>query len=386
VHSGRGTAQAFKANIEEALRAYDQSGMRVAFAAGMTEQNFLVWDDDQKFLATLPAPLREMAAARLPSADTLTVDDYFDVFDELWRQVKSHPRMDLWFGPPGPQWVSDSFMTRIAERAEHYDTGIQTHLLESTYERYHGRRVYGRPTLLHLHELGILSPRLSFAHGVWLSEEEIDVAAIAGVHVSHNPSSNLRLRAGIAPLTAMLAAGLNTGLGMDGTTLNDDEDMFAEMRLALNLHRAPQLSASAPHAADVWRMATEGGARLFQAETRLGRLAPGYAADMVLLRLDRILWPWTAPEVDPALLLLTRAATRDVDIVMVGGDVVLRDGIPLRIDVENAGAELAKLLTSTPYPQEAERMVEALLPHLKAYYQSWERDDLAPYTTYHSRV
>lgn len=372
VHSGRGAATGYQQDVQNALRAYDESGMRVAFATGITEQNFLVWDDDDRFLATLPPQARAMAKMRLPSPDNLTPDEYFAVFEELWRRYQAHPRVDLWFGPPGPQWVSDAFMQRIAERAEALDTGIQTHLLESYYERQHGRRVYGQPTLLHLRQLGVLSSRLSFAHGVWLTQQEIEVAADAGAHVSHNPSSNLRLRAGVAPLNAMLASGLNVGLGMDGMTLNDDEDMFAEMRLALNLHRTPKLTTPAPTANDIWHMATTGGARLFQAGSRLGRLAPGYAADLVLLRLDRILWPWAAPEVDPALLLLSRATARDVDTVLVGGEVVLQDGRPLKVDVAAAGAELAQQLAATPYPDQAAEMVEALLPHLQAYYRQWE--------------
>lgn len=386
VHNGRGTAEAYKQNVQEALRAYDDSGMRVAFAAGMTEKNYLVWDDDERFLASLPPPLRAMAAARLPAPGALAIDDYFDIFDDLWRELQAHPRIALWFGPPGPQWVSDPVLMRIAERAEAYDVGIQTHLLESVYERYHGRRVYGQPTLLHLRDLGILSPRLSFAHGVWLSQAEIEVAAEAGVHVSHNPSSNLRLRAGIAPLTAMLAAGVNVGLGLDGSTLNDDDSMFSEMRLALNLHRAPLLSAAVPTVADIWRMATTGGARLLQAGARLGRLAPGYAADLVLLRLERMTWPWTAPELDPAHFLLARAATQDVDTVIVGGETLLRDGKLLRFDVAQAGQELAQMLAAAPYPQQAAEMVAALLPHLKAYYQQWEAGDLQPYTAYHSQT
>lgn len=388
VHSGRGTATGYQQDVQNALRAYDESGMRVAFATGITEQNFLVWDDDERFLSSLPPEVRSLAEMRLPSPDNLTPDEYFAVFGELWQSYQGHPRIDLWFGPPGPQWVSDAFMQRIATRAEDLNTGIQTHLLESYYERQHGRRVYGQPTLLYLRDLGVLSPRLSFAHGVWLTEEEIEVAADASAHVSHNPGSNLRLRAGIAPLNAMLTSGLNVGLGMDGMTLNDDEDMFAEMRLALNLHRTPKLTTPAPTASDIWRMATTGGARLFQAASRLGRLAPGYAADLVLLRLDRILWPWTAPEADAAALrlLLTRAAARDVDTVLVGGEVVLQDRKPLHIDVAAAGAELAQQLASTPYPDQAAEMVQALRPHLEAYYQQWEEEGIKPYTAHNSRT
>jgi hypothetical protein len=83
--------------------------------------------------------------------------------------------------------------------------------------------------------------------------------------------------------------------------------------------------------------------------------------------------------------LLTRAAARDVETVFVGGKVVLREGKPLHIDVAAAGAALADTLEATPFPQEAEEMVQALLPHLKAYYRQWEEEDLEPYITYHSR-
>jgi len=346
VHSDTGTAESYAARARRALSAYDEAGIRVAFAAGFREQSLLVAGagEDAKFLASLPADLRAEAEETLPGRDRITVDEYFGVIADLWREHENHPRIDLWFAPPGPQWVSDAFMERIAERAEAYDTGIQTHVEESFYEKLHGPRDYGRPTVLHLRELGVLGPRFSIAHGVWLSEPEIEALAETGAGVSHNPSSNLRLRAGIAPLNALLAAGVTTALGMDGTTLNDDEDMFTEMRLALRLHRTPMLGAPAPAPTAALRMATAGGARLLRREASLGRLAPGFAADMVLIDLDRVRWPWTAPEADPRALLAMRAKAEDVDTVLVGGEVVFRDGRPTRFDMDAAGRELFERL------------------------------------------
>ncbi|GMV27788.1 MAG: 8-oxoguanine deaminase [Phycisphaerae bacterium] len=372
VHSGRGTPAVVAEGMRHSLRAYDEAGIRAALAVGITEQSYLVWGEDEAFLASLPPAVRAMAERRLPRPGHVTVDDYFAIFDEFWRTYQSHPRLALWFGPPGPQWCSDSFLQRIAGAAERYDTGIQTHLLESIYERYHGPRVYGRPTLLHLQALGVLGPRFSFAHAVWLTEAEIEVLASSGGSISHNPSSNLRLRSGIAPLNALLAAGVNVGLGMDGHTLNDDEDMFTEMRLALRLHRTPGFGAPAPSAGDVLHLATTGGARLMGAETRLGRLAPGYAADLVLVSLEQITWPWVAPETDPLELLLYRAQPRDVEMVLIDGEVVLRDGQPTRFDAAAAGRELAAALAATPFPREEAEMVEVLLPSVEAYYLQWE--------------
>lgn len=109
VHHGRGTPAQFEAGIQEALKAYEEAGMRVAYAAGMTEESFHVWGEDEAFLNALPADVRAQAETRQPGPDALTPDDYMAVLDQLWRQYRDHPRISVWFGPPGPQWVSGAF-------------------------------------------------------------------------------------------------------------------------------------------------------------------------------------------------------------------------------------------------------------------------------------
>lgn len=110
---------------------------------------------------------------------------------------------------------------------------------------------------------------------MWVTEQDIEILAETGASISHNPSSNLRLRSGIAPLNQLLAGGVTMGLGMDGTTLNDDEDMFTEMRLAARLQRSPQIGQPAPSFKEIFQMATAGGAKLLRKEESLGKLAPG---------------------------------------------------------------------------------------------------------------
>jgi cytosine/adenosine deaminase-related metal-dependent hydrolase len=387
VVSGRGPAMSYAERLRHGLKAYESSGMRVAFAAGTTEQSFLVHgpDQDEALLASLPADLAHRARGLLPQDGDMDREDYFAIMEEILQDYRDHPLIEPWFAPPGPQWVSDEALQEIAGRAHAHDVGIQTHLCESLYEKLHGPRFYGQSTLAHLQNLGVLSPRFSIAHGVWLSEADIEIMAETGSAVSHNPSSNLRLRAGIAPLRAFLGAGVTTGLGMDGTTLDDDEDMFTEMRLALRLQADPCIDAPVPAPRDVFSIATLGGAKLMRQDGRIGRLAEGYAADLVLIDLTRITWPWVAPECDPRDLILMRAKAGDVTQVLVDGETVLKDGRPTRFDVMEVGRELAERLTEEPALDDAAQLVETLIPHLEAFYQAWEMPPLDPYGQYNSR-
>ncbi len=387
VHSGSGTARDYEESVDRGLRAYEEAGIRVAFATGVSTQSFLVHGrgEDRRFIDALPAALRGRAKRLLPGPDRVSADEYLDVVTAKAYAYEAHPRIDVWFAPPGPQWVSDELLGQIAEHAASLDTGVQTHCVESIYEMLHGPRFYRRPTVLHLRELGILSPRWSLAHGVWLKEAEIEALAESGAAVSHNPSSNLRLRAGIAPLNALLEAGVTVGLGMDGTSLNEDEDMFTEMRLAMRLHRSPRLDAPAPSPRRVLAMATGGGAKLLGRERDLGQIAPGCKADLVLVDLRRLSWPWTAPEADPLDVLLMRARAGDVHSVLVGGEVVFEDGRPTRFDLEAVAAELAKSLARADSMADSAALVAELTPHLESWYKAWEVPPLDPYVHYNSR-
>ena len=386
VHSGRGV-DSYADAVDACLRAYELSGMRVAFTTGVSSLSVLVHgkDQDRAFVDSLPENLRGSADDLLTAAQPVSDDDYLSLMEERIIKYRDHPLIDVWFGPPGPQWVSDELMSRMAERAVVLDTGIQTHCNESVYEKLHGHKFYGRATVHHLQQLGVLNERFSIAHGVWLNEEEIEIMADSAAAVSHNPSSNLRLRSGIAPLNALLEAGVTVGLGMDGTTINEDEDMFNELRLALRLHRTPRLGSPAPSTAEVFRMAIQGGARLMRKDSHIGRIAPGYKADLVLVDLKSITWPWVAPEVDPLELVLLQARRGDVETVLVNGEIVLDAGKPTQFDLEEAGAELASVLAAAPFPAQGAALATALTPYLESWYQGWEMPEHLPYICYNSK-
>ncbi len=384
---GGGTADDYSASVGKGIRAYEEAGMRVAFSTGVDTQSFIVWGkgEDQRFIDSLPPDLRAGAAEFLPRPGDITGDEYLAIIEDYKRRYEDHPRIDVWFGPGGPHWMPDDLLSKVAERAAAIDTRMQTHCVETIYEKMHGFRFYGKPTMLHLRDIGFLSPRLSVAHGIWMSEEEIEAVAAAGVSVSHNPSSNLRLRAGIAPVLRFREAGIAVGIGMDGFAINDDEDMFSEMRLAWRLNGTPPLDGPGLTASDVFAMATTEGAKLMGKDKVLGRLAPGYLADLLLVDLRRITAPWVAPEADPMELVVYRARLGDVRTVMVGGEVVFRDGKPTRFDVDAVIAEVAALMTSQPFRAERSELVMKLLPILHAWYRDWEPPKPDPYYHYNSR-
>ena len=313
------------------MAAYELSGVRIALAVGVISRGMLVPDEDlDAFIASLPADVLPAARAIADAPPPMDDDDYLGLVDDLRTAAAPMHHVDAWYGPPAPHWVSEGLLRAIADRSARDGTRIQIHVSESLAEGRQGERHLGRPMVRHLADLGLLSPRLSLAHGVWLGDEEIGLLAGSGASVSHNPSSNLRLRAGVARLQALLAAGVTVGVGLDANGLADDDDMLTEIRLALRLARDPHADRSIPSLADVFRAATTGGARMFGREGDLGRVAPGFAADLLLVDLERATWPWVAPEADPLELILLRSHADDVRTVLVDGEVVLRDRMPTR--------------------------------------------------------
>ncbi|MGD1857499.1 MAG: amidohydrolase family protein [Leptolyngbyaceae cyanobacterium] len=373
-------------NLNGRLSAYDQSGMRVALTPGIRYESVLVHGEDEAFVASLPERLRQQLQTLVPMEQPLSRADHVELLSELVKQYRSHGHIDVWFGPPGPQWVGDELLVQMADAAERLDTHVQTHALESFYEKLMGPRLYGgKSVIAHLKDLGVLSPRFSIAHGVWLTEADIEILAATGAAVSHNPSSNLRLRAGMAPLTAMLAGGATVGLGMDGTTLGDDEDMFAEMRLAARLQRSPQIGRPAPSYEEIFRVATAGSAKLMGKQQQLGKLAPGYRADVALVDCDRITWPWISPEANPLSVVLMRAKAADVDTVLVNGKVVLKAGMPTGFDLKAVGQTVAEQLEQAPNREQYRALAAELIPHLSRWYSQWDVPPLSPYAVFNSR-
>jgi cytosine/adenosine deaminase-related metal-dependent hydrolase len=232
---------------------------------------------------------------------------------------------------------------------------MHMHLLETPYQAEYARRRTGGSAVAFLDRLGLLTPQMTIGHGVWMTEEDRALLAERGACLCHNCSSNLRLKSGTLDVNAVLAAGIPTALGIDEAGINDDRDMLQEMRLALTLHRPPGHEAPAPTAAQVLRMATEHGARTTPFAGRIGRIAPGMLADLVLLDWARVTWPWQDPAMPLVDVLVRRAKAGAVATVMVGGRVIYCDGRFTRVDAGEVLGGLAAELERPPSEADAAR-------------------------------
>ncbi len=350
--------------VEDHLRAWAQSGMRVAFAPCFLDNNQFVYESNAAFLSSLPAGLAAEARRLLDLGPD--VGTYLDFVADLRKRFGGSDRARLLLGPAAPQWCTKDALERMAAEGHPAD-GVHTHLLESPAQRHHLDAWLKGSVVDWLDHLGFLSPAASFAHGVWLRPAEMELLADRGACVVHNPGSNLRVRNGIAPVRELREAGVPIALGTDEMTLNDDDDLLAEARLAGVL---AGLTGAALAPAELLNMATGRGAAAAQFGELTGVLAPGMRADVVLMDAARMAEPAVPGDVRMADLLIARGLGSDVRTVLIDGKVVLDDGMHTWIDRDALAAELhavAQRQAADPYRRDMSDMAERLARAFDTY-------------------
>jgi 5-methylthioadenosine/S-adenosylhomocysteine deaminase len=234
--------------------------------------------------------------------------------------------------PTIPHHCSDGFVTGCADLAREFEIGLHSHVAESKVQAVTGVRLYGHTQTTHLAALGVLGPHFTVAHGVWLDHDDMARLGDNGASVAHNPGSNMRLGSGLADTRAMLERRVNLGIGTDGANCADNQNMYEAMRLASFVSKV-----QGPD----WRRwlttreaalaATEGSARALGFGDRIGRLAPGYKADIVMLDLDHPNW---LPFNDPVNQLVHTEDGTAVASVMIGGRLVVDNRRVVTVDLE----------------------------------------------------
>jgi 5-methylthioadenosine/S-adenosylhomocysteine deaminase len=265
--------------------------------------------------------------------------------------LRPHDRIELAYGPHSAYTLSPEALTQVSEAARSRDALLLLHVAESPGEDTAQRQRYGSVPKL-LASIGLLGGRMLAAHAVHLSDEDIALFAEHGVSVAHCPGSNAKLASGIARVPALRAAGVAVGLGTDGPASNDDLDLWEEMRLAALLARLSTMDSAALKAADVLLMATRGGAAAIGRDD-IGALEPGRWADIVHVDVSSEAFAagLTVPDEHLLANLVWASGARDVRDVWVGGDQVVADREPTKVDRErvqaDAGAVTSRLRAQT---------------------------------------
>ncbi len=359
------------------IEGYRAAGVRVAFHPPYVDQNPLLYADHHAFLDGLSAEVRPLAQAAM-QLPALSQGDYFALCSDLYARF--HDAADhtvhIQISPAGGPWCSDALMLAACDWATARHTRVQMHLLETRYQAQYAHRRWGKSFVRHLDEIGALGPWLTLAHMVWLDDGDIATLRNRGVAVAHNPSSNLRLRSGVAPLPDLLAADIPLGVGLDGYALDDDQDYLRELRLTWTLANRPGAASPTIDAAAILHLGTAGGAAVtFGADALLGRLEVGALADLALLDWRSIEGVWMASQASPRDVLLRRANRTHVRHVMVNGEWVVRDGRSTRIDEGALLAEVrAALEHAASQPRRETEIARTLAPYVRNFYSNWDAE------------
>jgi guanine deaminase len=346
--------------LHNVARAYSDVGMRAVISPMIADRTF--YQAIPGLLDAFPPELRPLAEAmRTAEAETILAPIRAAARD--WPFPSDRIRLGI--APTIPLHCSEDFLRGCGRLANEFGLPVQTHLAESPVQRAAALKQYGTTMTAHLDRIGLLGTRFSGAHAIWIDDSEIELIARHGGALAHNPGSNLRLGNGIADMRRAIAAGVTVGVGTDGSSSSDNQNMFEAMRLAAFVSR---VFDRAPEdwigSAEALRLATEGGAAVLGMADLIGRIAPGYKADLVFLDLDHINLVPLNNAVNQLVNTEDGAAVRDV---MIGGRFVMRDGLLPGLDWPNIASRArhtaARLASVNTGAREAAERLAPVVSH-----------------------
>src|SRR5580704_14228878 len=307
-------------HLDAVMQAYEQVGIRVIFSLQYA---------DRRGLQTIPYweemfP-KELHALLSGAAEPERQLDLLGHFEQTCLRAPRRSRVHWALGPSAPERCSPVLMARTMELARRYDVPVYSHIYESRGMAIQARLTlpeHGGSLIRRLAAEVALDPRLNLAHSVWLARDEIDLLAETGTGVVLNPQGNLKMKCGIPPIRALQDAGVRIGLGCDNCSCSDAQNMFMAMKLFALLAAASDPLPGPPQAAAALRAATEGGADGARLGQAIGRIAPGFKADLTLIDTKDPTW---SPMNSAARQLVHIEAGRGVRHVIVDGKVVVRD-------------------------------------------------------------
>lgn len=314
-------------DVDAAAQALKDFGIRSVLALRIYDGEYT--DIIPQNRQILPADLK-----KLLDNNPLTPPPLEETLEMTAQAIKKwhDPKGMLWVipAPSAPLRCSDEFMRGVVRLADEYDVNIHTHLLESKIQAVVAGQRYGKTLVAHMDDLGMLSPKLSCAHSVWVTDEDIKLMADRGVSVCHNPTSNLRLGVGICPVLKLREAGVNVAVSTDGAGTNDNLNMLEAMKMVTILHRVTETDRSKwLSAEDALYCGTRAAAQAVGMDNYIGSLEVNKAADIVLYDMNTLAFK---PLYSPLRQLIYSANNQHADTAIVNGEILLENGKLVRFD------------------------------------------------------
>ena len=280
--------------------------------------------------ATAEAGLRAVCSQsvlKFPTPDAGSYEDSLATARDFIQRWKGHALITPSVAPHAPYTCTPEILRATASLAAEYDVPLHTHIAETALEVENMRRENGMPVVPYVKKQGLFDAKVLAAHCVHIDEGEMRTLMHARAGVAHNPSSNLKLASGFAPVQKMLDLGLNVGIGTDGPASNNDLDMFEEVRLAAFVAKAVSNDPTSVPAATALTMATRLGAGALHLGSITGSLEAGKRADLILVDISPL---HNSPRFrrepeNPYAQLVYAAKATDVSDVMVNGKWLMQD-------------------------------------------------------------
>ena len=301
----------------EAARAFENAGLRALLAPFM----------EDTWLGPGKVPIRLRGRKEV-------IDDVVD-FIKAWNG-KAGGRIRCAFGPTHELFASKELLLDVVQLAKEYDVDIHMLLAETTTEVNTIIGLYGKRSIEYVYDLGLLSPRTTIGHGVWLSPNDIALLAGSGASVAPTPVCEMKISDGIGPVPSLLKAGVNVALGTDAAgQCTGSNDLIREMKTLALLHKVNYpLDPEIITAEKVLEMVTVNGAKAMRWDNEIGSLEKGKKADIVLLDLRKAhLTPTLRePKLNVVSLLVYSAVGGDIDTMIVNGEIIMLNQRILKLD------------------------------------------------------
>lgn len=317
---------------EEFVRTGTQLGLAEMIRGGTTTYCDMYYFEDAIAEETAKAGVRGLlgeTVIRFPVADNKTPEEAIAYTDRFVKKWRGHALITPAIAPHAPYTLSEAQLKTVRAFSDRTGAPIVIHVAETRKEVEDIEKQYGERPVAYLASIGFLNNRVIAAHVVWANQEEISILKRLGVGVAHNPQSNMKLAAGVAPVPQMLLADVAVGLGTDGAASNNDLNMWEEMDTAAKLHKVTTGDPKVVSALQAFEMATIRGARALHLDNQIGSLEAGKRADLCIVDLDDLS---QTPLYNIYSHLVYATKADDVRTVIIEGRVVMRDRRLLTLD------------------------------------------------------